>query len=118
MTQQVVTIQNLKILPLIKININNEWSYEFQILNNDGVAIEVDNQQYDKFRIYPNGSIRGTMETDYYVYDEVDINESNIITTYVNTKRLYNDFHEILESLFEDHTENAISQFEEDEWEF
>ena len=118
MPHQAVSIQNLIILPHIKININDEWSYEFQILNNDGVAIEVDEQQYDKFRIYPNGSIRGTMETDYYVYDEVDINESNIITTYVDTKRLYKTLHEVCESLFEDHTENAISQFEDDEWEF
>lgn len=118
MTQtKTVNVQNLLIAPLYKIRYNGEWSYEFQIHNGEGVAIEVDDQQYDTFRIFSNGVIRGTLSESYYVYDEVNVNDSTIanVNHWIRTDRLYNFIHDVCHDLFEDHTEYALAEFAEDE---
>lgn len=100
------------IVPHFLVNYKGERSFEFSLMDYDHNYIEdeQDGQDYDTFRVFKDGTVKGTMTNDYYVYDEVVLP--------VDTKEVYRLIAEHIKYVpLDDQSANAIQNYEDDEWE-
>ena len=118
--QVAVMDTNHVIVPAFKVDLTdypeadpmNALSYEFSIIKPDGTYYteEADDQEYDTFRVFPDGTVYGTLSNDYYVYDELEL--EGIDTR--NVFQLIRDNFDKL-NILSDQSQNAIENFNEEE---
>jgi len=117
-TLQSFEFHGYTIVPHFQLNAFDELSFEFSVCTKDGTYItdEQDGQDYDTFRIFKDGTVRGTMTSDYYVYDDVElpgIVQEHTTDLYKAISKFANRF------CLDDQTQNALNEFkQEDEYGF
>lgn len=103
---QTIRLQSFDtIVPHFKLNYHDTLSYEFSIVRPTGeYYTETQNdQEYDTFRIFSDGSIYGTLSNDYYVYDHLEMPD------YLDGKYLYKMLQKFdKNNELQDHTQLAL----------
>ena len=108
--------RGLVIVPHFQLNAFDELSYEFSICTQRGEYLtdEQDGQDYDTFRIFNDGTTKGTLSQDYYVYDEVAL--PGELPLY--KEELYKAIQSFAKRVYlDDQTNFALNNFKKDGWE-
>jgi len=111
-TCQTIRLQSFDtIVPHFKLNYHDTLSYEFSIVRPTGeyYTETADDQEYDTFRVFPDGYIAGTLSQDYYVYDQMQMPD------YLDGKYLYKMLQKFDKgNELHDHTQFALELEEEE----